>query len=188
VFQPTITPRPITPVPPAPVIGQHLVLGGETIFCIARGYGVLPAAISRANNLSATATVRAGQVLNIPQVQWVNIQPGPVCATQFPSPFPGLVVPTATTAATQTPAGPPLSVALDLLCVGDNCGSREGFYTVRVTVRASGGVEPYTYDPGPVFDVNVPHCTSGAGTVTVTSADGQVVSRSWTFEDVSCRP
>jgi hypothetical protein len=74
------------------------------------------------------------------------------------------------------------------VCVGDNCGSREGFYTVRGTVTASGGLQPYTYDPGQVFDVSFAHCTDGRGTVTVTSADGQVVSRNWTFEDVSCRP
>lgn len=182
---PTTTPRntvpTFTPIPytPAPVIGRHVVLAGETLFCIARGYGVLPFAIAQANGLPPLSTVIQGQTLNIPEVQWFNISPGPVCSTQFASPFPGLPV------ATATPSGPPLNVALGLLCVS-NCGSREGDYVVRVTVSATGGVEPYTYDPAQIHDVTIPHCTEGQGSVTVTSADGQSVTSGWFYHDVSC--
>jgi hypothetical protein len=146
------------------------------------------AAILQANNLSATSNVRAGQILDIPQVQWVNIQAGPVCATQFTSPFPGLVVPTATNPATSTPSGPPLGVQASLLCVGGNCNSREGLYTLLVSVTAFGGVPPYTYEPAQSYQVDFPHCTTGTGTVTVRSADGQVASDAWSYEDPACRP
>jgi hypothetical protein len=182
---PTATPRSARPtftsIPytPAPVIGQHVVLVGETVFCIARGYGVLPYAIAQANGLPTPYNVFPGQTLNIPEVPWPNITAGPVCPTQFTSPFPGLIIPTA------TPSGPPLQVTLELLCIS-NCGSREGDYVVRVTIIATGGVEPYAYDPGQVHDVTVPHCTEGQGSVTVTSADGQTVTTAWFYHDVSC--
>jgi hypothetical protein len=66
------------------------VRGGETLFCIGRGYGVLPSAIAAANGFAPATALRAGQVLNIPAVQWTNISAGPSCATQFQSPYPGL--------------------------------------------------------------------------------------------------
>lgn len=182
---PTATPRSniptFTPVPytPAPIIGQHVVLVGETIFCIARGYGVLPFAIAQANGLPTPYTVFPGQTLNIPEVQWLDISPGQVCPTQFPSPFPGLPI------ATATPSGPPLQVVLELLCTF-NCGSREGAYSLRITIMATGGVEPYTYEPAQVQDVTIPHCTEGQGSVTVTSADGQSATTAWFYHDVSC--
>src|SRR6185436_4024670 len=112
VFQPTVTPRPFTPIPPAPIIGHHIAQPGDTIFCISRGYGVLPGAIAQANGLPFPFFIRSGQDLAIPAVQWTNISDGPVCATQFISPFPGLVVATATPQDTATPAGPPLNVSV----------------------------------------------------------------------------
>lgn len=187
VFQPTVTRPPFTPLPALPVMGQHIVLGGETIYCIARGYGVLPGAIAQANGLSATATVRAGQVLAIPAAQWVNISAGPVCATQFVSLYPGLSVATPTPAFTSTPAAPPLVMSLEWHCI-DNCGSDQGNYTIRVTVTASGGLEPYSYNPGQVFDVIFPHCTTGTGNAGVISADGQQAVQNWSYIDVSCPP
>jgi LysM repeat protein len=187
VFQPTVTRAPFTPLPPAPIIGTHTVLGGETIFCIGRGYGVLPAAISQANGLSTTANVRAGQQLAIPEVRWFNIAPGPVCAPQFASPFPGLTVATATSPATSTPAGLPLAVVIAKDCVGDNCGSRDGYFTLRVEAIATGGVKPYQYFPSQVQIFDVQHCTFSSGSVTVISADAQEVTAPWTHEDPSCR-
>lgn len=113
---PTNTPPPdatLTPVPlptaaiPTPrprstfdSIGVHRVLVGETLYCIARAYGVEPAAIGRANGLANDLRLTAGQSLRIPRVQWRNISNGPVCAPQFNSPFPGLPY-----APSATPAG-----------------------------------------------------------------------------------
>jgi len=184
-FQPSVTPRPFTPLPPAPIIGQHVVQPGDTIFCIARAYGVLPVAIAQANGLSQTFFIRPGQVLQIPEVQWIDILAGPVCAAQFQSPFPGLVVPTATLAASATPAGPPLVVSLEWHCI-TNCNSKDGEYVVRVVVSVSGGVAPYTYNPAQTYDVTVPHCTTGQGIAIVTSADGQTAQQGWSYNDVAC--
>ena len=185
VFVPTSTPRPFTPIPPAPIIGTHTVQGGETIFCIARAYGVLPGAIGQANGLSGQLTVFPGQVLRIPEVQWRTILPGPVCAAQFVSPFPGLLVPTATSAATAIPAGPPLALSFDYFCVA-NCGSSEGDYVIHFVLTASGGIGPYLYNPAQEFDLTVPHCTPQAGALSVTSADGQSATRQWAYDDPNC--
>ncbi len=184
-FQPTVTRVPATPAPAYPIMGQHTVLGGETFFCLGRGYGVLPAAIAQVNNLPALYNIRAGQVLAIPAAQWVNISSGPVCATQFASLYPGLVVATSTPAATATPAGPPLGISLEWHCI-DNCSSDQGSYTIRVTVTASGGIAPYSYNPGEVFDVVFPHCTTGSGNAGVTSADGQQAVANWSYTDTAC--
>lgn len=100
---PTPTSSPTSSATPFPLIGQHTVQRGETLFCIARVYGVVPGAIALANNLSSPFTVFAGQVLGIPAVQWFNITPGPVCAPQFTSPFPGLPTATATRPGVSSP-------------------------------------------------------------------------------------
>ena len=184
-FRPTVTPPPFTPLPAAPVMGLHTVQPGETMFCIARGYGVLPGAIAQANGLSQTFFISSGQVLKIPEVQWTNIAAGPVCATQFPSIDPGLLVPTAIPAASPTPAGSPLSVHLDYRCLG-NCGSKDGTYELHVDVVASGGVQPYTYYPAQSYNLTLPHCVTGQGTATVTSADGQTAQASWSYLDSAC--
>lgn len=185
VLPSTSTPRPFTPLPPAPIIGTHTVLSGETIFCLGRAYGVLPGAIAQANGLQSPFTVYPGQVLRIPQIQWFSISAGPVCAPQFLSPFPGLVMPTATTAATATPSGPPLTIQLNFNCIA-NCGSDTGSYVVRVEASASGGIAPYTFNPAQTYDVTIPHCTNSSGTVSVTSADNQFASMPWFFDDVNC--
>lgn len=91
-----------TPTPSVQIIGVHRVQATETIFCIARAYGVLPDAIIQANGLRAPITLNINQPLNIPAVQWRTISAGPVCATQFRSPFPGLPTATPTGAATST--------------------------------------------------------------------------------------
>jgi LysM repeat protein len=186
-LRPTITAIPFTPLPPAPIIGRHLVKDGETLFCIARGYGVLPAAIAQANGLAAPFIVFPGQVLGIPAVQWTDILPGPVCQPQFVSPFPGLPFATNMPPATATPAGPPLTLALNLLCIF-NCGSQDGDYVVHIEAQANGGLAPYTFTPGQTFDVTSRHCFTAGGLVTVTSADGQTTSAAWSYQDVSCPP
>ncbi|MBL8046399.1 MAG: FecR domain-containing protein, partial [Anaerolineales bacterium] len=89
---PTFTPLPptLTFTPAFTILGQHTVRGGETLFCIGRGYGVLPSAIAAANGFAPSTALRTNQVLNIPAVQWTNISAGPSCLTQFRSPYPGL--------------------------------------------------------------------------------------------------
>lgn len=178
---PTATPVPFTPIPPAPIIGVHTVLSNETLYCIARGYGVLPGAIAQVNGLAVPFVVYPGQRLNIPEVQWVDISSGPVCAPQFDSPFPGLPVPTATNPA------PALIVSVELHCI-TNCGSGVGDYVVQLMVSASGGLQPYNYDPAQTFEVTIAHCVEGQGVVVVTSADGQTVTTPWFYHDVSCAP
>ncbi len=181
----TVTPVPFTPLPPAPIIGWHTVQAGETIFCIGRGYGVLPAAIAQANALSADLSVAAGRVLQIPAVQWTDIPAGPVCAPQFQSPFPGLPVATSGPMASPAPVGAPLGVSLNWNCIA-NCGSKTGNYVIRVEAMVSGGVLPYTYQPAQVYDVTVPHCTTGQGTVIGASADDQTAQAAWTYVDTAC--
>jgi LysM repeat protein len=53
------------PRPAAPAARTHTVVSGDTLFGIARRYGVSPAAIRLANNLRDD-TVRLGQTLTIP--------------------------------------------------------------------------------------------------------------------------
>jgi len=163
------------------------------VFCIARGYGVLPAAIVQANGLSTPFTVVPGQKLKIPAVQWGNILSGPVCAPQFNSPYPGLPVtsptpppaPTTTGAATSPPpTTPPLSLSIHFQCLS-GCDSGET-YIMRITAVVTGGWTPYTFYPAQVQDLTFPHCVDQSGTVTVTSADGQILTSPWTQHDVSC--
>jgi LysM repeat protein len=212
---PTVTSPPTsaaTPVPAVPIIGTHIVRGGETLFCIARVYGVLPAAMAQANALPAPFIVVPGQKLDIPAVQWTDILPGPVCAPQFTSPYPGLpfspatstarpatgvpttgvptTVPPATSAPTATsvpaPAAtlPPLTLAIHFQCLS-SCDSGDT-YLMRVTADASGGQAPYAFNPAQVQDLTLPHCADQSGTVMVTSADGQTLTSPWVLHDASC--
>lgn len=89
---PTFTPQAPTATftPAFTILGQHTVRRGETLFCIGRGYGVLPSAIAEANSFTTSTALSTNQVLRIPAVQWVNISAGPSCQTQFQSPYPGL--------------------------------------------------------------------------------------------------
>ncbi len=104
---------PLPDVTPGSIIGQHVVARGETLYCIGRGYGVLPGAIAQANALNSSAILSVGQVLNIPAVQWVPIPAGPTCSPQFQSPFTGSAPasssPTTNTPATATPI-PPVTI------------------------------------------------------------------------------
>ena len=102
---PTPTAQPFPTAAPGalfPIIGVHTVQPGETIFCIGRAYGVLPTAITQVNGV---ITLTPGQQLRIPGVQWPSIPPGPVCKTQFTSPFPGLTP-------TNTPAPAPSATSV----------------------------------------------------------------------------
>ncbi len=107
-----VTATPIV-VQTGPIIGQHVVRAGETLFCIGRGYGVLPEAIAQANGLRAPFGLVPDQVLRIPANPWENIPPGAVCAPQFTSPFPGLPVNTASPTPTITLTPTPTCVPPD---------------------------------------------------------------------------
>lgn len=106
----TATLVPVTAPPNVPIAGVHTVQIGETLFCLGRAYGVLPAAIAAVNNLGPSAPLSLGQRLNIPAVRWTTITPGPVCAAQFPPPFPGLPTLTPSAPATATPTLSPTPV------------------------------------------------------------------------------
>lgn len=100
----TATPTPThTATPAFAIVGEHTVKAGETLFCIGRGYGILPQAIAEANALTIQSTLSVGQVLRMPDAQWTGISVGPVCAPQFNSPYPGLP--------TSTPGAPPTATA-----------------------------------------------------------------------------
>ncbi|MGQ0604241.1 MAG: FecR domain-containing protein [Anaerolineales bacterium] len=96
----TVVPVPLTPA--FRILGTHRVQARETLFCIGRGYGVLPAAIALANNRSLNAPLTLGERLSIPAIQWDGIPNGPVCPPQFNSPFPGLPISAATRTSTST--------------------------------------------------------------------------------------
>jgi LysM repeat protein len=184
------TPVPFTPLPPAPVIGRHVVAPGETIFCIGRAYGVVPGAIAQANGLTPPFTILPGQTLKIPEVQWVNIEPGPVCATQFQSPFPGLPAPTETPLAPGTAAAPTLTLFAKATCTS-NCDSATGEYGLQIDTQVGGGLPPYDYKPGVSYLLKFKHCVDGvdlSGSVTVTSADGQSATATWAYHDAACAP
>jgi len=92
---PTYTPLPTagptnTPVPttiPGAILGYHTVRPGETLYCIARGYGVDPWAIAVRNCIVNPNLIYVGQVLAIPNVPRL-LPPGPVCPPQFGGPMP----------------------------------------------------------------------------------------------------
>lgn len=67
------------------VLGQHTVQAGETVYCIARAYGVDPWAIGLQNDLPNADLIRPGQVLSIPDVP-ATLPRGPVCVQQFGTP------------------------------------------------------------------------------------------------------
>jgi LysM repeat protein len=188
---PLLTATPISAtIPPVAILGQHTVRAGETLFCIGRGYGVLPGAIAQANGLTLPFNILPGQTLKIPEVQWVNVEPGPVCAPQFQSPFPGLPPPTETPLVPETTASAALTLFANATCVS-NCNSATGEYGLRIDTQVTGGIQPYDYKPGVSYLLTYKHCVDGvdlSGTVTVTSADGQSATATWTYHDAACSP
>jgi len=62
-------------------ICNHVVRRGETVYCIARAYGVSPAAIISYNGIVNPNRIVVGQTLAIPNA-YCAVGPGPVCARQ----------------------------------------------------------------------------------------------------------
>ena len=69
--------------PSEAIICSHIVQPGETIYCIARAYGVDPWAIAVQNGLVNPNLIHPGQVLEIPDSYW-TFSPGSTCAAQCP--------------------------------------------------------------------------------------------------------
>jgi LysM repeat protein len=105
----TFTPPPTNP--PAnnnfQILGTHAVRPGDSLFCIGRGYGVLPSAIASANGIALNTELQTGAALQIPAVRWNNFPAGPTCGGQFVSPFAPTATPTIVPppAASATPQG-----------------------------------------------------------------------------------
>jgi LysM repeat protein len=68
-------------------LGYHTVQSGETIFCIARAYGVDPWAIATHNGIVHPHTIYPGLRLAIPNA-YASLPAGPTCARQW-GPWPG---------------------------------------------------------------------------------------------------
>lgn len=121
---PTVGPTPTrtptataTPTSTLPILGNHIVRSGETLFCIGRAYGVSPWAIAQSNNVPWPYTIFPNQNLKIPNAPWINPPAGPICARQFGTPQP---TPTPGPAPTATPtAQPPVCRAQYTVVYGD---------------------------------------------------------------------
>jgi LysM repeat protein len=70
-----------TPVP-GNILGYHTVRPGETLYCIARAYGVDPVAVANTNGIVNPNLIYAGMVLAIPNVP-KTLPAGRVCPRQF---------------------------------------------------------------------------------------------------------
>jgi LysM repeat protein len=82
---PTATPFPTGAPPIYPILGNHTVRYGESLFCIGRAYTVSPWAIAQVNGIVWPYPIYPNQVLKVPNVPWGNPPAGPVCPRQFGS-------------------------------------------------------------------------------------------------------
>jgi spore germination protein len=64
------------------ILGYHVVRPGETLYCIARAYGVSPWAIANQNGILSPNYIYPGMTLAIPNA-YASLPPGPVCPAQF---------------------------------------------------------------------------------------------------------
>ena len=101
------SPQPTATQPaPLPILGNHTVKYGESLFCIGRAYMASPWAIAQANGVVWPYTIFPNQVLKIPNSPWVNPPYGPVCQRQFGDPVPTVTpAPQPTLVPTVAPAG-----------------------------------------------------------------------------------
>jgi LysM repeat protein len=176
-------PTALTLTPGFTVLGVHRVQPGDTITCIGRGYGVVPEAIILANALQPPYALAVNQPLNIPAVRWNAITQGPVCRTQFRSPYPGL--PTSTLTPTPTKTGtstatvtPSVTPTLAGTATTGPTPTATGTATLTgtptITVTPSPTVSP-TRDPKLDFGWSVQNVTLN-GTNPATVAPGAVVT------------
>jgi LysM repeat protein len=59
------------------------VRAGETLYSIGRAYGVKPYTIARCNGIVSPNLINPGLELEIPNVAWSPIPPGPTAQKQF---------------------------------------------------------------------------------------------------------
>ena len=76
------TPTPAPTLPPWSILGYHTVRSSETLYCIARAYGVDPYAIATQNGILNPNVIYPGHVLAIPNVPR-TLPAGRVCPRQF---------------------------------------------------------------------------------------------------------
>ena len=109
----TATPTAATPVPdateeviPVPTSGQHIVQKRESLYSIARRYGLRPADLATWNNLPPTASLSLGQVLRVSSSAPVAApKPTAPAVTTIPSsPAKPVVTPTKPAATPSSPA------------------------------------------------------------------------------------
>lgn len=142
------------------IAGTHTVQQGETLFCIGRGYGVLPLAIAQANNIYMDTVLVVGQPLLIPAVEWTDMAAGVTCQPQFQPPFVGLPPSTPTmgapgatatlgdvpVATVEPPTAAPTVVAVDtrgveLIYISEPGTASRVVSPVRVVGEAEGAFE-----------------------------------------------
>jgi LysM repeat protein len=80
-----VTPTLAAPAESWTILVTHIVQPGETVYCIARAYGVDPNAIITHNLLIHPNYITPGTPLEIPNVP-ATIAPGPVCHPQDGTP------------------------------------------------------------------------------------------------------
>lgn len=70
-------------VPPSSAVadGDHRVADGQTLSAIAQRYGVSVDALAAANGIQPEATIRAGQVLKVPDPGVIHVQSGQTLST-----------------------------------------------------------------------------------------------------------
>jgi putative chitinase len=79
----TEAPAPTFESPPAGnILGYHTVQSGETLYCIARAYGMSPTAIASTNGIVNPNLIFPGMTLAIPNVP-KTLPAGRVCPRQF---------------------------------------------------------------------------------------------------------
>jgi len=67
--------RPAAMAEPAPAPGTHRVVEGETLYRIARGLGITPAALAEMNGISVSTPLAVGQVLIVPAPAGKGVPP-----------------------------------------------------------------------------------------------------------------
>ena len=72
----------VSAAPEWTILGYHVVQPGETVYCIARAYGVAPGAIASQNSIVNPNLLYPGTTLAIPDV-YATLPSGPCCTPQF---------------------------------------------------------------------------------------------------------